>query len=232
MSNNKILSYFTELFLPQYCCGCGQPLSRGEQILCLHCLAELPETHFQLQAQNPVARKLTGRIAFENATACYYFHKTSNIQNIIHHFKYKNKREAALFMGKRMGELLLNSRFFNNIDVIVPVPLHPARKKKRGYNQSEVLGEGVAEILGKPVLPRLLRRKKRTPTQTRLSATDRWQNVKEAFVLTTESIPAMHVLLIDDVITSGATLEACATVLQSVEGMKVSIATLAYADDQ
>ncbi len=225
-----ILPSLLELFLPQYCCGCMQRLSPGEHILCLRCLSELPETHFHLYSDNPVARKLTGRVSFENATASYYFHKSSIVQNIIHHFKYKGKEKAAFFMGKLMGKMLQTSTGFGSIDGIVPVPLHPKKLKKRGYNQSRILGNGISEVLKKPVLPHVLKRRKFTQTQTRLSVTDRWQNVKSAFAPATENIPDLHLLLVDDVITSGATLEACAAVLKNMAKVKISIAALAIAE--
>lgn len=231
MGGLNFLHPVIDLFLPALCPGCGQYLSAGEKELCIRCLSALPETGFYLNRNNPLSERLQGRFEFEQAVACYYFHKSSVIQNIIHRFKYKNDKTAAFFMGRQMGKLLKTATAFSLPDAIIPVPLHPHKQKKRGYNQSEILGKGMAEILNIPVYPGLLKRNMQTQTQTRLNAIDRWQNVGKAFRLSQKRIPrANHLLLVDDVITSGATVEACARTLATIKDIKISIAALSMAE--
>jgi len=219
-----------DLFLPRLCPGCGQSLSRGEEELCINCLATLPETGFCEKPENPVNRKFIGRFKFEYAAACYYFHKSSTVQHIIHHFKYKNRRKTALFMGRQMGAILKDTSIEEAIDGIVPVPLHSRKERKRGYNQSKLLGDGISEVLEIPVYSKLLKRISYTQTQTKLNAVQRWQNVKDVFKVSNKSKCAdMHLLLVDDVVTSGATLEACARELSKLENVKVSMIALAAA---
>lgn len=219
-----------DLFLPRICPGCGQILSKGELELCVKCLSVLPETGFYLKQSNPVSRKFIGRFDFEEAAACFYFQKSSVIQSVIHQFKYKNKKDAALFMGKQMGLLLQDSQLFQNVDGIVPVPLFSRKRKMRGYNQSELLGVGMSEELHVPVYSKILQRITQTQTQTKLNAVQRWQNVKEAFALSKREYPEVHhLMLVDDVVTSGSTLEACARTLSKLENIKISMVALAVA---
>lgn len=227
----NIFAPVIDLFLPRLCPGCGQSMGKGDLELCIHCLSVLPETRFYLSRNNPLSRRLDGRFRFEQAVACYYFHKSTILQNIIHQFKYKGNKNAALFMGEQMGKLFKSSSVFQLPDAIVPIPLHLAKQKKRGYNQSELLGKGIAEVLNIPVFTTLLKRTIQTQTQTKLTAIERWKNVEKAFMLNPNSIsPKQHILLVDDVITSGATMEACAHVLEAVKGIKVSIAALSVAE--
>lgn len=220
-----------DLFLPRICPGCGEHLSRGEEELCVKCLATLPETGFYNKQENPVFRKYTGRFDFKQAAACYYFQKSSVVQHIIHHFKYKDGKDTALFMGKQMGRLLEGSDTFDLPDVIVPVPLHARKKKQRGYNQSALLAKGIAERLNIPVGTNLLIRRAQTQTQTKLNAVQRWENVKTAFTLSGDiQEEHKHFLLVDDVVTSGATLEACARTLSQLKDVRISMLALAVAD--
>lgn len=229
MSGLNLFS-LVDLFLPRICPGCGENLSRGEEELCVTCLATLPETGFCGKSENPVNRKFVGRFKFEYAAACYYFHKSSIVQHIIHRFKYKNSRKTALFMGRQMGAILKDTRIAEAIDAIVPVPLHPRKERKRGYNQSELLGNGISEVLEIPVYSTLLKRISYTQTQTKLNAVQRWQNVKDVFRISIKNkCTDMHLLLVDDVVTSGATLEACARELSKLENVKVSMIALAAA---
>lgn len=221
---------FINLFFPNACAGCNQPLSMGEEILCIRCLAKLPHTWYHLTEENPVEKLFAGRVSLEAATACYFFHKDAVLQNVIHQFKYQNRADIARFMGKQMGLLLAESPVFTHVDALVPVPLHYTKEKKRGYNQAKLLCEGMAEVLQLPVYSRLLKRTYSTESQTHKSRVDRWQNVKTAFVAEKpQTVAGQHVLIVDDVVTTGATLEACAQCLLDIPGVKVSIATLAVA---
>lgn len=218
------------LFFPNYCPGCGQTLSRSEKILCIKCLNDLPQTTFHLLRDNPVSHLFTGRVDLYGATSCYFFHKGSVLQNIIHQFKYKGRKDIAWFMGNQMGEILERSVYFKQIDCIVPVPLYILKEKKRGYNQAAMLAGGMAEIFSLPVIKDAVKRVTQTDTQTHLNRQDRWQNVKTAFkVVKSEKLEGRHVLLVDDVITTGATLEACAASLSAVNDIRISLVTLAVA---
>lgn len=220
------------LFFVNLCAGCHQPLSRGEKTVCVRCLFELPETGFHLLKDNPVEQIFTGRIPVNAATACYYFHKNVSIRHIIHQFKYHHRREVAIFMGNMMGNMLKQSVYYKGIDNIIPVPLHFKKQKLRGYNQSDLLSEGIAEVLKIPILKNGLVRKAATETQTKKTRLERWHNVKDAFrVLHAEKLVGKHILLVDDVITTGATIEACAAILLRIPDVKISIAALAKADD-
>lgn len=199
-------------------------------MLCINCLNDLPETGFHLLKDNPVHHLLTGRVELEAAAACYFFHKGSVLQNIIHQFKYKGRKDLAVFMGNRMGEMLIDSVYFEEMDCIVPVPLYDLKEKKRGYNQAELLGRGIGEFLSVPVITDAVKRSFQTNTQTRLDRQDRWQNVKTAFkVEKPEKLEGRHILLVDDVITTGATIEACAEALAVISGTRFSMVTLALA---
>lgn len=221
---------FINLFFPNACAGCNQPLSIGEEVLCIRCLSKLPLTWFHLAEENPVAKLFVGRIPVEAATACYFFHKDAILQNIIHQFKYQNRGDIARYMGRRMGTLLGASPFCSTIEGLVPVPLYYMKEKKRGYNQAKLLCEGMAEVLHLPVYANLVKRVHATESQTHKSRIDRWQNVRTAFLTEKKTaVQNKHLLLVDDVMTTGATLEACGQRLLQIPGVKISIATLAVA---
>ncbi len=216
------------LFFPRICICCGKNLFDHEELVCLMCIYSLPKTNFHLIEDNPVSRLFWGRAWIENAAACYYFTKGGRIQHMIHHLKYKNIPEIGVFLGKKYGNDLKNSETFNKIEAIIPVPLHPKRKRKRGYNQSEVFADGLSESMGIPVETSVLRRSVASQTQTKKSKFSRWENVESIFIIKTpEKLENKHVLLVDDVITTGATLEACIHSLQTIPGVKVSIASIA-----
>lgn len=220
-----------ELFFPSLCITCGERLISQEKFVCMNCWLDLPVTNFHLEPENKVAQLFWGRVNIENATAWFHFRKGSNYQQIIHFIKYKGIKELGFECGKRLGNSLAETKNFQDVDVIVPVPLHPKKLNQRGYNQSEWIARGIAETLQKPVQTNNLYRKRFTSTQTKKTRLERWQNVEGIFdVNNPESFMGKHILLVDDVATTGATLEACAVPLLNFENTKVSIATLAYAD--
>lgn len=226
---SELFEGFAGLFWPNVCVCCSKGLMRGERYVCSHCMYELPATNFHKEHDNPVAQVFWGRAAVEHATANYYFRKGNRVQKIVHQIKYRGQKEMGTVLGREMGKSLRNSNF-NEIDLIVPVPLHPQKFRKRGYNQSEWIARGVAEVLEKPMDVQTLTRHIFTTTQTRKKRFDRWENVNSGFGLaTSDTFAGRHVLLIDDVITTGATLEACIHAVLSAPGSKVSIAALAYA---
>lgn len=227
----QLLSDFSGLFFPGLCVTCGQRLVSQEEYVCMACWHDLPMTNFHLMPDNKVAKLFWGRLHIENATAFFSYKKGSKYQQIIHSVKYKGLKELGFVTGKKFGFYLSESDDFKNIDVIVPVPLHRKKEKKRGYNQSECIAQGIAEVLEKPVATNNLYRKVHTSTQTRKNRFERWQNVEDIFeVRNKDEFVGKHVLLIDDVVTTGSTLEACACPLLELPEIKVSIATLAFAD--
>ncbi|MGZ5221320.1 MAG: ComF family protein [Chitinophagaceae bacterium] len=229
ISIREIKDSFIQLLFPHVCSGCGSDILNKESMLCMRCIDSMPETNFERHAGNPVEKKFWGRIHLEHATAQYYFTRESLIQQLMHQFKYKGNREVGAQLGKMMGESLKNSNRFT-IDVLIPLPLFPAKEKRRGYNQATVLCEGMAESLQVPVLKDVIIRSQHTDTQTKKGRIERWQNMEGKFVLVKpEAIMNKNVLLVDDVITTGATLEACGTELLKAENVKLSIATLCYA---
>jgi len=230
---NNLSEYFKDLLnllYPRACAACFDFLIKGEKMLCTKCLNNLPRTNFHDDSLNSVNQLFFGKVKLESATAFYYFYKGSHFQEMMHAFKYKGQKEIGYELGKMYGIELYNSEKFKNVNVIIPVPLHPSRIKKRGYNQSEWIAKGIAESMNVPVDTTSLIRSVATQTQTKKNITQRWENVKSIFQLTDkENLKGKHVLLIDDVITTGSTLEACAHAILSVPSTKVSVASLAVA---
>ncbi len=217
------------LFYPHVCIGCGTDVIEHDQVLCLQCFSDFPTTDYFMYTNNPVEQLFAGRILVQNAGSAFYFTKKSLLQNIIHEIKYKGNKEAALFIGKQTGLAIQQSNRFNNIDVIVPLPLSNRRQQERGYNQAALIAQGMADIIKKPVADQVVIRKLNTATQTGKDRSHRWQTMQYAFDLTnTELLRGKHVLLVDDIITTGATLESCGEVILSLPDTRLSIATVAH----
>ncbi|MDP4284616.1 MAG: phosphoribosyltransferase family protein [Bacteroidota bacterium] len=217
------------LFYPHNCIGCGTDVIDNENFLCLECINDLPYTNFAIHANNPVEKKFWGRIAITSAMSEFYFSKASVIQNLIHEFKYKGNKRIGTYLGKIIGESLLNSHRFN-VDAVIPLPLFEKKERKRGFNQAAILCDGISEVMNIPIITKNVVRIISTETQTRKHRDERWQNVKKSFsVLYPHQLEGKHLLLVDDVITTGATLEACASEILKVKSVTVSIAALALA---
>ena len=228
--NLPIFNYLTELFFPRLCVVCGDKLIEQEQWICLHCLHHIPRTNFHLEPDNRVAQIFYGRVKLEFATSFFYFSKGSKYQSLLHALKYKGMKELGAEIGKHFGIDLMQSPDFLSVDVICPVPLHPQKEKKRGYNQSWWVASGIALQMQKELSDDNLKRVTATETQTRKSRFERWQNVEGIFELShPDAFAGKHILLIDDVVTTGATLEACAQTILSQTDARVSIATLGTA---
>ena len=218
------------LFFPRCCVVCGTPLMRGEEYICLRCNMGLPRTNFHLREENPVEKLFWGRIPVERAASYFFYHRGSDYRLILRALKYNGCKELGEVMGRSMASELLPTGFFEGVDVIVPVPLHRKKKKLRGYNQSEWIGRGVAAVTGLPMDITSVSREKNTETQTRKSIFERWENVEGTFVLhNPEQFTGKHVLLIDDVLTTGATAIACAAAFTGVDDIRFSVLTLAVA---
>jgi len=230
----KPLSIFNDLWdivYPNLCLACDEPLAKHEKIICLKCQVELPKTDYAEYAENPVAKKFWGKVPVSHAMALYHFHKSGRIRNLLHELKYKGRKDVGIRLGNLLGFQLFKNTLFNSVDCITSVPLHKDKAVKRGYNQSDLIGEGLSDILSKPFEPMLLERIKFTETQTKKNRIERWDNVKEIFhVPDAAIIQDKHILLVDDVITTGSTLEACAAQLIKTPGVRVSIAAVAHAE--
>jgi ComF family protein len=229
ISAKNILNDFSHIFFPHICTGCGTDVLNYGSALCIRCIDQLPLTNFHLHANNPVEKYFWGRIPVTNATAFCHFTKESLIQHLLHELKYKGNKDIGKFLGRMMGHALRVSNRFNDIDALIPLPLFAAREKKRGYNQATVLCDGMAEIMKLPVLKDAAVRLSATETQTHKTRVERWQNMEGRFQLTNEVVISnKHILLVDDIVTTGATLEACGQELLKAENIRLSIATLAY----
>lgn len=221
---------FLSLFFPDVCCACGGHLVTHENLICTSCIYDLPRTNFQLSDNSPVAVQFWGRVPFVYASAFLYFSSHSKVQSLIHHLKYKDRPELGVLLGEMYAKSIKNLILASGTDLIIPVPLHPSRLKERGYNQSSCIAEGLSSILGIPFKENYLLRNKATETQTRKLRFSRFENMQEVFSIDNPSeLEGKHIVLVDDVITTGATIEACALKLLSVPGVRVSVLSLAFA---
>ena len=227
---SRLINSILELFYPSICAACGTSLFRWEHLVCTRCRNFLPHTGYERNEENPLAQLFYGRVRLKAVTSCYFFSKEGKVQHLIHELKYKGNRDAGVFLGQELGKTIKDAPLFQDIDYLIPVPLHPKREKKRGYNQSMVIAHGVSEVTDIQIGVDFLIRSVNTATQTHKSKEERWQNVKDIFELRhAERLEGKYVLLIDDVLTTGATLEACAHLLSSVPGITISCATAACA---
>lgn len=230
MKGANILYDLFAIFFPRTCAACETTLLKHERVICSYCEYNLPRTGFHNDADNPVSRAFWGRANIERAASFFYFNKGSKVQTAIHKLKYKGHREVGLRFGELYGKELQKVPAFETVALIVPVPLHPKRKRKRGYNQSECFAEGLAMTMNATINTKALIRTVASQTQTKKSRMSRWDNVSEIFeVKRPEELAGKHILLVDDVMTTGATLEACAMRILAVPGTRVSIATIACA---
>lgn len=219
------------LLFPELCNACGKNLYYGEKEICTKCMYDLPYTDYHLYPDNPVAKQLWGRLNCNAAMAMLYFRKGTKVQNLIHSLKYKSQKEVGVKLGNLLGEKLKLSNQYNDIDLVIPVPLHPKKERLRGYNQSEYIAKGIADVLKVPVSINNLLRHKITDSQTKKARYTRYENMQAVFNINhAEQLQKLHVLLVDDVITTGATLEACSNVLLNAGIEKLSIAAIAFTE--
>jgi ComF family protein len=227
-----IVTGVSHLFYPRLCEGCRKPLLQDEEVLCISCTDELPLTNYHHIADNETAIRFAGRVPFAYASSLAYFATDGLLQHLIHGLKYQKKKEIGVFLGKKLAYGLKNTEWIKNIDMIIPVPLHPQKERERGYNQSIEIGKGMAEVLGKPLMPAALQRVRYTESQTQKSRADRVENMKNAFNVTDKNmLKNKHVLIIDDILTTGATIEACTIAILDISCVVVSIATIGIAID-
>ncbi|PRY14991.1 ComF family protein [Pontibacter ummariensis] len=223
------------LLFPESCYACDGALVRGEKCICTSCNAKLPYTDFHVHGAtelNPLQRRFWGKVPVRFAFSYFYFVPKGRVQRLLHKLKYKGVQELGEHLGQRYGSLLSNYQYAQHFDLLVPVPLHKYKLRRRGYNQSDVFAKGLAEALQLPWSSNVLVRKVASSSQTRKSRLERWQNVEEVFQVRqaqTAAVQDKRILLVDDVLTTGATLEACAVVLLAAGAAEVSIVTIAAA---
>jgi len=221
---------FISLLFPRLCYACGNHLLRNEHLICTECFVVIPRTGYHTVEDNPVAQLFWGRCKIEKAAAFSYYNKGSRIRKLIHNLKYKGIKEIGYELGRMYGLSLNDSGFINDVDLIIPVPLHPSKKRIRGFNQSETISMGIADSTHLPLDIKSLTRKMVSATQTKRSRFDRWTNVDGIFqVIDAQAIAEKHILLVDDVITTGSTIESCTNELLKIQGVRVSVVALAFA---
>jgi ComF family protein len=226
-----MLNDFIALIYPRNCVACGNSLYRHEEQVCNFCYVHLPKSNFHKSIKNPVDALFYGRAKLRLASSFYLFQKKGSVQKILHAIKYKKNKELAVLVGKWYAEDLKEDPIISKADCIIPVPLHAKKLKIRGYNQSEEFGKGLAQGLSITLDTTSLKRKEFTETQTKKSKYERWENVENVFELNSaDALKHKHVVLVDDVITTGATIEACCQLLQQIEGIRISVLSIAFAE--
>ncbi|MDD4609120.1 MAG: ComF family protein [Bacteroidaceae bacterium] len=218
-----------ELFFPHCCAVCGRSLALSEEGICLYCLCQLPRINYIDFSANEVAKRFWGRVDVERALSFFRYEKGSDFDKIFFQIKYHGATRLGVTMGKMMAEELVRKGFFVGIDYLIPIPLHPKRMKQRGYNQSECIAQGLSEVTKIPICTSLVKRAVANETQTHKNAMERWENVAHVFQLSAPPslMAGKHLLLIDDVLTTGATISSCALVLQAIPHIQISVLTLA-----
>lgn len=220
-------SDIVNLVFPKVCAGCNKPLIKGEHEICLHCLTNLPiRLNFKTEELH---QRFYGRVPLKEAHAFLFFKAKGITQALLHHIKYKGNKSLAIELGKLFGENCKEVEFYKTVDILVPVPLHKSKQRLRGYNQSEQIAIGISEALDIPVDATSVTRLIKTATQTKKNRSERWKNVDQIFGVENQSIEGKHVLIIDDVVTTGATLESCAQRILDAGAKSVSIGCLALA---
>jgi ComF family protein len=226
----KIITSTLHLFYPHLCNGCNSDVLSNDSLLCFECINNLPHTQFAKFENNPIEKIFWGRLPIQAAFAEFYFDKESLIQHLIHQLKYKNNTAIGVYLGEMIGNSITNTNRFENIDALIPLPLFPDKERKRGYNQAKIICDGISNATNISVLNNIVIRQRFTETQTRKHRTERWQNVADSFAINnSKALEGKHILLIDDVVTTGATLEACGNAILQIPNTKLSIATLALA---
>lgn len=226
----QIKGSLLHLIFPHTCAGCGTELHSNDTEVCAACLAGLPQTYFIEHGNNGVEKIFWGRLPLRAAAAGYYVTGESVMQHLLYACKYGGNKDLGRQLGRLLGHSLNNTHRFNAVDAVVPLPLHPKKERARGFNQALLLCQGIADVTGRPVLANAVVRTAYTQSQTRKNRTQRWQNMEQRFaVADVAALQGKHLLLVDDVVTTGATLEACGRALLQAPGVTLSLLTLCYA---
>jgi ComF family protein len=232
LSNNPLSRTLQDLFnlvFPVYCEYCGESLRQGEDTLCSFCEYQLPKTGFYLEQDNPVEVMFWGRMHIHAAASFLHYQKGEMVQQLIHQLKYHKKPHIGIFLGRLFGQYLMKSQRFADADFIIPVPLHQKKIKIRGYNQSEKIAEGLSQSMDAEKDTVSLIRSVHSSTQTKKTRYERWENVKSIFALSehAQKLQGKHILIVDDVITTGSTIEGCYIRLNEIPDIKISVVSLA-----
>ena len=223
-----MLEALVDLFFPEICQACGNALFNQEKLICTFCSFHLPQTHYHHQKNNPVSKLFWGRAAIETAAAFYFFNKGSRVQRLLHQLKYRGRSDLAIHVGYLYGTELKQSPLYADVDLIIPIPLHKKKLKQRGYNQSDAFARGLSQGMLIEWDAGILERTIANETQTNKSRFERWTNVASIFAIKNpDKLKNKHILLVDDVITTGSTLEAAATLILSLNQVKLSIVSMA-----
>ncbi|AZQ43103.1 ComF family protein [Nonlabens ponticola] len=222
-----LLQDFVNLFYPQVCLNCHNSLMAGEELLCIRCRSQLPLAYHDLKSDDKMQRLFIGRTPVEQSVSLFYYEKIGAIQHMIHALKYQGREEVGTFMGQWLTQLLIEDGILNDVDVVVPVPVHPKRKRLRGYNQVTKFGKCLSDGLDVSFRESVLLKKHHTKKQAQLSQTMRSDETQSPYVLQEHLPEGSHVLLVDDVITTGTTLSLCCRELAKISNVRISIATMA-----
>jgi len=228
MKIKNLFANFISLLYPDLCVICGEPLIENERFFCLSCFLKLPRTHYHLTPENQTIERFAGKISLEKASSYFYYNKGGVAQKLIAAIKYRGNQNLGEWIGSYIAKDMISSGFFQGIDYLAPVPLHRSKEKKRGFNQAEKIAEGIARVTQIPIETDNLIRVKANTSQTKKGLFARWMNTQNLFQMKNPTLfNGKHILLIDDVLTTGSTLEAFAQSLLKSEGIKISILTLA-----
>lgn len=231
----NILTAFADFLFPRYCLICGNHLNLMERKICIHCNMDLPRTFLWENAtDNDLVKRFYGKATTHKVAAFIYYHAHSDTANLFYSFKYGNEPRVAVEMGIMAAKEMVKSGFFDNIDCLIPVPLNKHKERLRGYNQSEKIADGISKVTGIKIVRKAIIRKKHTVSQTQMNAFERQDNMDDVFGLTKQAneLTGKHCLLIDDVITTGATIGACARTLSAIDNISVSIFALGCVKDK
>ena len=227
----RLLRHIANLLYPELCCGCDRHLVEHEHLLCVYCRNKMPFSNFDGSTENTLKKKFYGRIPLQHACSLLLFQKKGMAQKLIHQLKYNNNENIGVFLGLLLGDKLYRNKKLKTLQCIIPVPLHPRKEKKRGYNQLTKFGKTLATKMRIPYRENLLVRNKIAYTQTKKDNQERWKNTVNAFAISDyNALKNQHIILIDDVVTTGATLEACALELMKIENIQISIACIAHVE--
>ncbi len=225
-----LINDFLSLIYPRHCQACGILLFAHERSICRLCRLNLPKSDFHLQPNNPLTTMLGGRVPLNFSLCLYLFEKSGKVQRLVHTIKYHKHKELAVLLGDLLGQEVKATVPQSEFDLIVPIPLHPKKQNERGFNQSEEFAKGLSKSMAVPINNGLLRRAKASPTQTRKKKYQRWENVEGIFDLAPEhDLKDKHVLIVDDVVTTGATIDSAWQCFKHIDGIRISVACIAFA---
>lgn len=225
---SSLLKDTSRLLLPHLCMGCGSNALERSSIVCAKCMLKLPVTNHFVQTKNEVYEKFAGRIQIEQAASMYYFTKQSLLQHLMVQLKYHGHAKTGFILGAMLGHQLCSAPQFEDVSVILPLPLNEQKLHQRGYNQAALIAQGITEVWSKPYNETALSRSIFTQTQTKKNRISRFENMEDVFVVNDRAaLVGQHALLIDDIVTTGATLEACGTQMLTIPGLRISFATVA-----